>query len=68
MTGRSVAVVMSEAYSLITDDPLQPADAVGYLRDPKAFCRLIESSGALDDPIRRAVLEQLVLKEESDGV
>ena len=68
MKTRCVSEVMAEAYRLATDAPLRPEDAVKYLRDPKAFCRLLESSGALDDPVRRAGLEQLLLKEESDGV
>ena len=53
---------------LATGNALQPEDAVQYLRDPKAFCRLIKSSGALDEPRRRAALEQLMVKEKRNGL
>lgn len=59
---------MSEAYRLATGDRLEPKEAIEYLRDPKLLCRLIESSGTLTDPVRRAALEQLVLKRDHNGV
>jgi len=68
MTEQSVAVVMSEAYRLATGNALQPEDALEYLRDPRAFCRLIKSSGALDDPRRRTALERLIVKEKRNGL
>lgn len=68
MTEQSIAVVMSEAYRLATGKALQPEDALEYLRDPRVFCRLIESSGALDDPRRCTALEQLIVKEKRNGL
>jgi hypothetical protein len=68
MTVRRVAILMSEVYRLATDNALRPEDAVGYLRDPRTFCHLVESSGALEDPIRRAALMKAIHREEIDGL
>lgn len=65
---RSVAAVMSEAYRLAMGKELPPEKAIHFLRDPKAFCHVIRSSGALNDPTRRAELEKLLREEEPDGV
>ena len=67
MTAQRLAIVMSEVYWVATGDALRPEDAVGYLRDPKAFCHLVESSGVLKDPVRRAALLKAIHKEETDG-
>lgn len=68
MTARRMAIVMSDVYRVATGRTLQPEDAVGYLRDPKAFCQLLKSSGALEDPVRRVALVKAIQKEETDGV
>ncbi len=68
MTARRAAIVMSDVYQLATGKALRPEEAVEYLRDPRAFCHLIEASGALDDPLRRAALEKLIQEEVPDGV
>ena len=68
MSSRSVATVMAEAYRLAIGKELPPEKAVQFLRDPKAFCDVIRSSGALNDPTRRAELEKLLCEEEPDGV
>lgn len=68
MSLRSVAVAMSEIYRIAMDEALPPEKAVQFFRDPKAFCDVIYSSGALNDPIRRAALEKLLREEEPDGV
>lgn len=67
MTARRGAIVMSDIYRLATGNALQPDDAVGYLRDPKEFCHLVESSGVLKDPVRRAALLKAIHEEETDG-
>lgn len=67
MTARRTAIVMSEVYRLANGHALPPEDAFGYLRDPKTFCHLVESSGALGDQIRRVALEKAIQKEEPDG-
>jgi hypothetical protein len=56
MTARYVAIVMSDVYWVATGNALPPEDAVEYLRDPKVFRQLVESSGILEDPVRRAAL------------
>ena len=68
MTARRAAIVMSDIYRLATGNALQPDDAIRYLRDPKAFCHLVESSGGLEDPVRRAALVKAIEKEETNGV
>lgn len=68
MSSRRVATVMAEAYRLAIGKELPPEKAVHFLRDPKAFCDVIRSSGALNDPTRRAELERLLREEASDGV
>lgn len=68
MSSRSVAVVISEAYRVAMGKTLPSQEAIRFLRDPKAFCDVIRSSGALNDPTRRAELEKLLREEEPDGV
>jgi hypothetical protein len=68
MTARRAAIVMSDIYRLATGNALQPDDAIRYLRDPKTFCHLVESSGVLEDPLRRAALVKAIQKEEPDGL
>ena len=68
MTARQAAVVMSDVYLVATGNALRPEDAIGYLHDPKAFRQLVESSGALEDPVRRAALVKAIQTEETDGL
>ncbi len=68
MTVRRAAIVVSDVYRLSTGNALRPEDAVGYLRDPKAFCQLVESSGVLKDPVRCEALVKAIHEEETDGL
>ncbi|HEV2201398.1 MAG TPA: hypothetical protein VGR73_16390 [Bryobacteraceae bacterium] len=65
---RRVFELIREAHRLATGNDLRPEDVRAYLRDPKELTRLVKSSDALDDPVRRARLEHLVSKEESNGL
>ncbi|MGA2877625.1 MAG: hypothetical protein ABSG13_01610 [Bryobacteraceae bacterium] len=59
---------MKAVHRIATGMELSAEDAIRYFRDPNAFSRLVESSNALNDPIRRKAIERLIQKGATNGV
>ena len=65
---RHAVQLMKRLHEIATGRAPSAEDAIFYFRDPKEFSRVIQSSGALDDPIRRKAMEKLIQKGAVHGV
>lgn len=63
-----IVAVIEAVHRIATGTVLSEEAARHYFRDPTALTRLIKRSGALDSPLKRAALKQLLEEEVPHGV